>query len=175
MNYLDELTAAMTTLAQNPKSLFIGQSVRYDGQAPFKTLTGVPMEQRIEMPVAENMQLGISTGLAMAGYLPISIFPRMDFLILAMDALVNHLDKLPLIGPDPFRPKIIIRVAVGAKEPVYPGPQHCQDYTIVMRQMLKTVRVIELKHADDVKSGYELALNLRQSVLVVEHMSEYRR
>lgn len=173
MTYLSELTSAMTLLAQQQNALFVGQSVRYDGQAPFTTLDGVPMERRIEMPVAENLQMGFCTGLALEGYLPICIFPRFDFLILAMDALVNHLDKLELYSD--FTPKVIIRTAIGATSPVNPGPQHCQDYTSVMRQMLKTVYVIDIERAEEVMAAYQLALDLPQSVMVVERMSEYRK
>jgi len=173
MNYTDQLTNAMTMLSRLPKTLFVGQSTRYDGQAVFQTLSGVPMDQRIEMPVTENLQMGFCTGLAMEGFLPVSIFPRFDFLILAMDALVNHLDKIPLYSD--FRPKVIVRTAVGASSPVNPGPQHVQDYTEAFRLMLKTVYVIDLKRAEDIVPGYELALKLPQSVLLIEHMAEYRR
>lgn len=173
LNYLDELTSAMTMLARHPKTLFVGQSTRYDGQAPFQTLSGVPMDQRIEMPVAENLQMGFCTGLALEGFIPVSIFPRFDFLILAMDALVNHLDKIPQMSE--FRPKVIIRTAIGAMTPVNPGPQHFQDYTEAFRSILKTVHVIEFQRAEDVMPGYEIALKLPQSVLVVERMNEYRR
>src|SRR5688572_29899818 len=101
----------MEWLGNQPRTLFVGQQVRFDGQRLHATLNGVPMERRIEMPVAENFQMGFCTGLALAGYMPISIYPRFDFLLLAADALVNHLDKLPLMGG--FKPKVIIRTAVG--------------------------------------------------------------
>ena len=92
--YKEELTQAMTWLGEQHDTVFIGQQVRYPGNALFQNLSGVPMEKRIEMPVAEDMQMGISLGMALTGKVVISIFPRMDFLLCAMNHLINHLYKL---------------------------------------------------------------------------------
>ena len=43
------------------------------------TLKNVKKNKKIEMPVTEEMQMGITTGLMMAGYTPVSIFPRWNF------------------------------------------------------------------------------------------------
>lgn len=171
MTYLSEIQQAMKMLSDDPRTLFIGQSVRYPGQAMHKTLELVPMEKRLEMPVIENFQMGHSIGLALEGYIPVSIFPRFDFLLCAADQLVNHLDKLPLMSA--FRPKIIIRTSFGATEPLNPGPQHCQNHTEAFRCMLKTVEVIELLFADQVIPAYEHALLSKNSVLIVEHGQRY--
>ena len=40
---------------------------------------------------------------------PISIFPRWNFLLLAANQLVNHVDKINEMGAKKFRNKIIIR------------------------------------------------------------------
>ena len=171
MNYLSKIQQAMKTLSDDPRTLFIGQAVRYPGQAMHKTLELVPIEKRIEMPVIENFQMGHSIGLALEGYVPVSIFPRIDFLLCAADQLVSHLDKLPLMGG--FRPKVIIRTSVGATRPLNPGPQHCQNYTEAFKSMLKTVEVIELLSADQVIPTYEHALHCEHSVLIIEHGQQY--
>ena len=97
------INKAMKLLADHG-AIFVGQSVRYPG-AMFASLDGVPMEQRIEFPIAENLQMGFCTGLAMTGHLPVCIYPRMDFMLLALDQLVNHIDKM---NP---QPTVIIRTA----------------------------------------------------------------
>lgn len=167
MSYLSEIQKAMQRLADHPKTLFIGQAVRYDGQAMHKTLELVPMERRIEMPVIEDFQMGHSIGLALQGYIPISIFPRFDFLLLAANQLVNHLDKIPLMSG--FQPKVIIRTSVGATEPLNPGLQHCQDHTEAFKLMLKTIEVINLLDEKCIEDAYHYALNAKHSVLMVEH------
>src|ERR1700756_2370033 len=94
--YFEELCKAMSLLALQPNTLFIGQAVRYPGTAMYNSLSHLPEYKRLELPVAEDMQMGMATGLSLAGYLPICIYPRINFLLLATNQLVLHLDKLPL-------------------------------------------------------------------------------
>lgn len=160
----------MTMLAEDPRTVFVGQGVRYDCHRMFASLEGVPMDRRIEMPVAEDFQMGFCTGLALTGKVPISIYPRWDFLLLAANQLVNHLDKCQLFG---WKPKVIIRVAVGATTPLNPGPQHSQDHTEAFRKMLTYVHVIKLEKPELIFANYSLAMSLERPVLIVERMEHY--
>ena len=155
-------------LARQPRALFIGQGVAYDGVSMFHDLDGVPMEQRLEFPVAEELQLGYGTGLAMMGYLPILVYPRMDFLLRAMDQLVNHLDKIEEMSRGQWNPKVIIRTRVGAKRPLNAGPQHTQDHTFAFLPMLTNVDVCRLTEADHILPNYTFAIESRRSSLIVE-------
>lgn len=148
-------------------AIFIGQSVAYPGWA-YDSLQGVPMFQRIEFPVAEELQLGVATGLALQGYLPVSIYPRMDFLLRALDQLVNHLDKLAEMSQGQFNPKVIIRTRVGPKAPLYAGPQHCQDHTAAFREMLTNIDVVRITSLEGIIPAYTMALTSDRSTLVVE-------
>lgn len=47
----------------------------------------------IDPPVAENGVTGIAIGAALAGIRPVVLHPRMDFMLLAMDQIVNHAAK----------------------------------------------------------------------------------
>ena len=171
--YFEELTKAMTWLAAQPKTLFVGQAVAYAGQAAFKTFDGVSMEKRLELPVAEDFQMGFCTGLALEGVTPISFYPRWDFLLMAANQLVNHLDKIPTISD--FRPKMLIRTAVGGTKPLDPGPQHTQNYTRQFRQMLHTIPVFELHNAEGVLKTYKTAFDYPGPVIVVEFMEKYHQ
>ena len=171
MSYLTEVQEAMRMLADDPRTLFVGQAVRYSGQAMHQTLVHVPMEKRIEMPVIEDFQAGFCTGLALEGYIPVCIFPRFDFLLIAANQIVNHLDKIPLMTD--FRPKVILRTSVGAKSPLNPGLQHCQDHTKAFLEMLHTIALINVYDDGKVKTSYELALSSPGSFLMVEHGELY--
>ena len=160
------VNAAMRMLAADERIVFVGQSVRYDGAAIYHSLDGVPMEKRLEFPVVENLQLGYCTGLSLTGKIPVCVFPRMDFMLLAMDALVNHLDKLPMFG---WSPKVIIRCRVGSKTPLDAGPQHSQNYSDAFKLMLRHVHVWELRTVQDVEIIYPLALTATHSVVIVEN------
>lgn len=168
MTYKDELTRAMEILGQNPKTVFLGQSVACPGNAIFKTLEKVPFEKRLEMPIIEDCQMGMSIGLSLEGFIPITIFPRMDFLILAINQLVNHLDKIKEMSNNHFNPKIIIRTSIGATKPLYPGLQHCSDYTEALKIMLKNVNVVRLENSEDIFPEYKKALESEKSTILIE-------
>lgn len=156
----------MTWLGEKPDTVFVGQSVAYGGQRAHQTFVNVPLWKRIEMPVSEDFQMGFCNGLALAGKVPMSFFPRMDFLILGMNQLVNHLDKLPI-------PKVIIRTAVGASEPLDPGPQHTQNHVKALQMMLRSVRVLELLGEQEIMPAYAHAWETPGSFILVEHMAKY--
>lgn len=156
----------MRKLAEDPRTVFVGQSVCFDGAAIYYSLDGVPMAKRKEFPVAENLQLGYCTGLSLAGKLPICIFPRMDFMLLAMDQLVNHLDKLENFG---WHPKVIIRTRVGQKKPLDAGPQHTQNHCEAFRRMLTTVELYEVRTPAEVTEAYRRAMEHSGSSLIVEN------
>ena len=175
MKYFEEVTKAMDILAAHPKTIFVGQSVRVLGHALFVTLKNVPMEKRIELPVMEEFQMGFATGLALEGWIPISIFPRWDFLIVGASQLVNHLDKIPIISKGTMRPKVIIRTTVGSVRPLNSGLQHSQDHTEAFKKMLHTVEIIDIHETEEIVPAYEKALNREDglSTLLVEHMDYY--
>jgi len=175
MKYFEELKNAMNMLAKNQKTIFLGQAVSYPGTALYKTLLEVSKNQRMEFPVAEEFQMGYSIGLALEGYIPVSIFPRMDFLILATNQLVNHLDKIKEISNGKMTPNVIIRTAIGSKKPLYPGVQHCQNHIEALKLMLTNVDIIELTEADQIMPAYKLALERTdgKSTILVEHADYY--
>ena len=168
--FKEAVRQAMRMLGEQNGTIFIGQSVKYDGAAIYDSLDLVPMHRRLEFPVAEDLQLGFCTGLALAGRLPICIYPRMDFMLLCMNQLVNHLDKLPMFG---WKPKVIIRARVGSLKPLNAGPQHTQNYCEALRSMLKNTTVIECKRAEDVSYAYNSVMwPSARSAVVVENPGE---
>ncbi|MCS7008832.1 MAG: hypothetical protein NZL93_02710, partial [Chthoniobacterales bacterium] len=112
MRYFDELKRSMEWLAQDPRVLFIGQAVEVPGTAMSNTVKDIPTIRRIELPVAEEMQMGMTIGLALQGFVPVSIYPRWNFLLLAVNQLINHLDKISIMSNGGYRPKAIIRTGI---------------------------------------------------------------
>lgn len=166
--YRGELAKAMRMLAKNDRVLFIGQTVSYPGSGLYSTLEGIAEVKRIELPVMEEVQMGMSIGLALEGYIPVSIYPRMDFLILATNMLVNHLDKIEEMSCGQFKPKVIIRTAIGATRPLYPGVQHIQDYTDALARMTENISIFKLTDAKSIIPYYKQALESKKSSLLVE-------
>lgn len=171
LDYKTECKLAMTDLSKDKKVIFIGQTVEYDGSPMFKSLSDVPKEQKFELPIIEDCQMGMSIGLALEGYIPVSIFPRIDFLICATNQLVNHLDKVEQMSKGQFKPGVIIRTQIGNNKPLDPGIQHKGDYTKGLKNMLKNVWVVKIKQAEDVDYIYKHALKLAKmgkSSLIIE-------
>jgi pyruvate/2-oxoglutarate/acetoin dehydrogenase E1 component len=165
-SFKEAVNREMLRLAERPDTVFIGQSVRYDGAAIYDSLNGVPADRRIEMPVVEDFQMGYCTGLSLSGKLPVCIYPRMDFMLLCMNQLVNHLDKLPLYG---WKPKVIIRTTVGKKTPLDAGLQHTNNYSKQFADMLRTVSVREVTTPYEVQQAYRFATQNPYSTLIVEN------
>jgi pyruvate/2-oxoglutarate/acetoin dehydrogenase E1 component len=177
MDYRTEMSSAMKLLGEHPKTLFIGQGTLYKGHGMFSTLKDVPDSRKIEFPVAEEFQLGLGIGLSLQGYIPVLLYPRFDFLILAMNQLINHLDKIEVLSDGEFKPKVIIRVSVGSKTPLNPGLQHVGDYTEALESMLTSVQIVKLEEPKDVFRFYNAALNdavkLSKSTILVEYGELY--
>ena len=144
MKYKNELIKSMSFLGRKKDTVFIGQSVSYSGNAIYNTLTEVPLSKKIELPVFEDVQMGMSIGMALNGFVVISCFPRFDFLICAMNQLVNHLDKIRQMSRDEIKPRVLIRTSIGSKAPLDGGPQHTQNYTNEMKKILNEVKVVFL-------------------------------
>ena len=173
--YKDELIRSMKYLAKDKRTLFLGQSVKYSGNAIFNTLKEVDNKKKIELPVFEDVQMGISTGLALQGYIPITCYPRFDFLILSMNQLVNHLDKIRHMSFDEFKPRVIIRTSIGSKKPLDGGVQHTQNYTKIFMNILKEVEVVNLIDPKNIFNEYKKALIRKdsKSTLLIENGDFY--
>ena len=172
MTYFDELSKAMAILSNNGY-IFAGQACREKGTAMSDTLVNIPKENLVELPVFENTQMGISTGIAMAGGKVCSIYPRINFFLEAVPQLVQHLDKIPLFSE--FRPKVIIRTAVATDNPLDPGPQHLGDYSDAIEKMLSTVKVVRLYESHTIVPAYINAMNEHRSTILIEYSDKMRR
>ena len=175
-DYFDELNRTMEWMGQQPKVRFIGQSVEWDGHALFKSMVKVPADKRLELPVFEDFQMGISIGLALEGWIPVNIYPRSDFLIIATNQLINHLTNVRTVTDGKLRPRVITRVSVGATEPMHPGPQHCQDHTEALKLMTRgEIEIVELREQEQIFPEYQRAVTREDAkpTILVEYGNLY--
>jgi len=170
MKYFDEINKSMLWLSGQKETIFIGQAVSVPGTAMFNTLKGVSDSQRIELPVFEDTQLGMSIGMSLLGYKVISIFPRWNFLLCASNQLVNHLDKFSLLSEGLVRPSIIIRTSVGSERPLFPGYQHIGNISDGFRKILSAVEIVELNEPKDIFEAYKYSYTRKdgKSTILVE-------
>lgn len=170
MRYFDELKRSMDWLNEQPNTLFLGQAVEYAGTGMTNTLKDVARNKMLEMPVNEDMQMGLSLGMALNGTVPISIYPRWNFLLLAANQVVNHLDKVKSMSDGGYTPKVIIRTAIGSQRPLHPQHQHIADFTAGFRALCDTVDVIKLDEPNQIFEAYQYAYNRtdNRSTILVE-------
>ena len=177
MKYFDELKRTMEWVAQQPKTLFVGQTVAGPGTFMFQTLRDVSPDKTLEMPINESFQMQFTLGLALAGYIPISVYPRQNFLLIATADMANMLDKMPAISSKELLPRVIIRVATGPDAPVHPGHQHVGNYAEAFRKMFHWIEVVELNEPAEIFPAYKLALERQdsKSTLLIEHGNYYQQ
>ena len=175
MKYFDELSRSMEFLARDPRTMFLGQAVACAGTAMSNTLKNVSKDKLLELPVTEDLQMGMSTGLALTGIVPVSIYPRWNFLLCAVSQLVSHLDKLPAMSDGGYQPKVIIRTGIGSERPLHPQFQHVGDFTDAFRLMCKNIEVIRLDEPEQIFPAYQKALEREdgKSTIIVEYGDYY--
>lgn len=175
MKYFEELKRSMNFLAEDQRTVFIGQAVAVAGTAMTNTLSDISKDRLIELPVAEEMQMGMTTGMALTGLVPVSIFPRWNFLLCAINQLVNHLDKIQVMSNNGYDAKAIIRTGIGSERPLHPQYQHVGDFTEAIQSMCTTIEVIRLDEPEDIFPAYEKALlrDDNRSTLLVEYGDYY--
>ena len=167
----------MEFLATHPKVVFLGQAVSVPGTAMSNTLKDIEPEKRIELPVDEEMQMGMANGMALDGMIPVSIFPRWNFLLLAVNQIVTHLDNITEISRDGYRPRVIIRTGIGSEHPLHPQCQHVGDYTDAFRSMCKNIEVIRLEEPEEIFPAYKQALEREDGkpTLIAEYGDYYNK
>jgi pyruvate/2-oxoglutarate/acetoin dehydrogenase E1 component len=172
---MDELTRSMEYLGKFDNTIFIGQSVEVAGTAMRNTLLNIDDNKLVEMPVDEDFQMGLATGMALTGLIPISIFPRWNFLILATNQIVNHLDKLKEITQNKNPGKVIIRTGIGSVIPLHPGPQHTGDFTEAFKLMCPNLNIVRLDETSMIFDEYQKAYERSDGIssLLIEWSDKY--
>lgn len=114
-------------MERDPKCFAIGQglwSPWYVGNSMKDLDKKFGKERVIDTPVSELATTGAAVGAALNGYRPIVIHPRMDFMILAADQIVNQAAKWRHMLGGRTSPTVTIRAIVnrGGEQ----GAQHSQ-------------------------------------------------
>lgn len=165
ISYKEAVTKAMTELGDD-KFIFIGYSI-IPGDA-MGTLKNVPNQQKIETPVAENLMVGLAIGMAFEGFRAVVYFERHDFMLVAADAIGNHVDKIERISHGEFKVPIILKTVVDDGGLFYSGPTHSQDFTKLFKEMV-SFPVIDTHSPEEVYNAYKYAQSSDRPVMIVEH------
>jgi len=166
MNYGEAIKKSMEILAQKQETIFLGYNISFGSKA-YGTLKDVPDEKKIETPVAENLMSGLAIGLSLEGFKPVLFFERHDFMLVALDSIVNHLDKIESMSKGEFKTPVIIKAVIGSTNPIDPGPQHKQDFTEAFKKMIN-FPIFDPKTPSEVLEAYRFASESDKPVMIIE-------
>lgn len=169
--YKDALTEAMTFLGEQENIMFVGQQIVYAGNPMSTTLGNVSKDKMVELPVMEETQMGMTLGIAMTGKTVVTFYPRWDFIILAVNQLVNHIDKYELMTGK--RANILIRLGKGSDKPLDPGHQHKGNYFNEFKSMCPNIKFHDLQSTDDIVPAYKDAYQNGGVHVLVEYPELY--
>ena len=94
ITYAQAINEALNQLLEKDEHVFlIGQGITspwYVGTTTVGLIDRFGTKRVIDAPVSENGITGVAVGAALAGMRPILVHPRMDFMLYAMDQIVNQ-------------------------------------------------------------------------------------
>ena len=169
ISYKDAMNLVMTELGE-AGAIFIGYNVaRGDAMG---TLKGVSVDQKLETPVAENLMSGLAIGMSFEGFLPVLYFERHDFMLVAADAIGNHIDKIERISHGEYKVPVIIRAVEAFGGPFYSGPTQHQDFTGVMKELVN-FPVFDPVTGVDILKSFRGAKESGRPAMIIERKSRY--
>ncbi|AJE03891.1 alpha-ketoacid dehydrogenase subunit beta [Geobacter pickeringii] len=129
MTYRDALNLAMKEeMRRDPSVVVWGEDVAfYEGS--FKVTRGLLAEfgeERVkDTPISENTIVGVAVGAAMGGLRPVAELMTVNFALLAMDQIVNHMAKIRSMFGGQASVPMVLRAPGGGGSQL--GAQHSQS------------------------------------------------
>src|SRR3989344_602427 len=119
-----------------------------------------------DMPLCENGITGFGLGTSLAGMRPIMVHARIDFLMPAMDQIVNHAAKWKFMTGNAFKTPMVIRTIIGRGKGQ--GAQHAQALHSMFAG-IAGLKVVMPANAYDAKGLLISAIEDDEPVVYIEH------
>ncbi len=161
--------ALVQEMRADERVMVLGQGVT-DHKAIYGTTLGLAEEfgpnRVIETPLAEEGMTGVAIGAAMAGMRPVHTHIRMDFVLLAMNQLVNIAAKSHYMYGGQVRVPLVVRAIIGRSWGQ--GAQHSQGlHSLFMH--IPGLRVVAPTTPYDAKGLLIQSIRDDNPVIFVEH------
>ncbi|MGB7097956.1 MAG: transketolase C-terminal domain-containing protein [Xanthobacteraceae bacterium] len=121
-------------------------------------------------PLSEDAMTGVAIGAAMAGMRPVHVHIRMDFLMLAMNQLINIAAKSSYMYEGQVKVPMVVRSMIGKSWGQ--GAQHSQGLH-AMFMHVPGLKVVAPSNAYDAKGALIAAIRDDNPVIFVEHRLLY--
>ena len=166
--------ALRRALAREPRMLIIGEDIESPYGGAFKVTQGLSAEfpGRVRnTPISEAAIVGLGSGLAVQGFLPVVEIMFGDFLALAADQFINHAAKFRFMFGCRDRLPLVVRTPMGGRRGY--GPTHSQSLEKHFLGVPGTL-VLALNSRLDPGALYdELFSSLDRPALVIENKVLY--
>ena len=160
-------------LSRDKKVFMMGEDIGAYGGAfgVSRDLIGKFSSKRIiDTPISENSIVGMAIGASLTGLRPIVEIMYMDFILLAMDQIVNKAAKLKFISEGKLSLPLVIRTVAGGGR--YYGPDHSQSLESLFSHIPGLI-VIYPSTPYEAKSLLKAAIRQDSPVIFVEHKYLY--
>ena len=126
-------------------------------------------DRMINTPIAELGFFGVACGAAMMGMRPIADVQYGDFLLLAIDQIINNIAKMRYMSGGQISMPLVMRAPVGATGR---GSQHAQN---LERYFIGVpgLKVVAVSNAYDAKGMLKAAVRDDNPVMIFEHKLLY--
>ena len=165
--------AMAEAMARDPKYFIFGEDVCEYGGC-FKVTRGMldkfSKDRLVNTPVSEAGIAGICVGASMAGLRPIGEFMFMDFILLALDQLMNHAAKFHYIYNGQVKAPVVMRTPMGGYRGY--GATHSQCLDALLMHM-PGLRVVTPWSPRDAKGLLATCLEEENPVVFIEHKALY--
>ncbi len=121
-------------------------------------------------PLSEDAMTGVAIGAAMAGYRPIHVHIRMDFMLLCMNQLVNMAAKSHYMYNGQVKVPLVVRTMIGRSWGQ--GGQHSQALHSMFMHV-PGLKVVAPANAHDAKGCMISAIRDNNPVIFIEHRLLY--
>jgi pyruvate/2-oxoglutarate/acetoin dehydrogenase E1 component len=174
LTYVDALREGMAQeMRADPRVFVFGLDVD-DHKAIQGSTRGLVQEFGPERvfgtPLSEDAMTGVAIGAAMAGMRPIHVHIRMDFLMLAMNQLINIAAKSHYMYDGQVQVPMVVRSMIGKSWGQ--GAQHSQGLH-AMFMHVPGLKVVAPSNAYDAKGCLIAAIRDNNPVIFVEHRLLY--
>lgn len=126
-------------------------------------------DRMLNTPIAELGFFGAATGAAMMGMRPVADVQYGDFLLLAMDQIVNNAAKMRYMSGGQLQVPLVMRAPVGATGR---GSQHAQNLERFFIGV-PGIKVVAVSTAYDAKGILKAAIRDDNPVMIFEHKLLY--
>ncbi len=170
MTYRDALNLALKEeMRRDPSVLVFGEDVAlYEGS--FKVTRGLLAEfgeERVrDTPISENTIVGVAVGAAMGGLRPVAELMTVNFALLAMDQLINHMAKIrSMFGGQTHLPMVVRMPGGGGSQLAAQHSQSLESYFMHCPGM----RIAYPATPADAKGLLKTAIRDNNPVVFLEH------